>query len=823
MKPWLLQLHELTADQTPVVGGKAYNLGRLIRAGFKCPSGLVVSAIAYREFVQQHGLLPEIAAWLGECDVTNPQLLELTADHIGAMFIQREVSTAFADTVGSALSAYDEAPMAVRSSGSSEDLPFFSFAGQHETFLNVTGFPSVLLAIQRCWASLWSARAIQYRARAGIDHRTCVMAVILQPMIQSHVAGVAFTSDPSRSADDAVIINAASGLGEQVVAGSVSPDTLVVDRHTLLAKNLGGPGAEAPDPALDPDHVRAVAKVALGAERLFGRAQDVEWALYAGEIYVLQSRDITTAEQTKKARIGPLDRIFLEFFYDYFPRPMYAFDMAITGTLVDHTLGLAADFALRPAHHSDVLRENTDGSISVASALPRVSGRTIACFVPALLRALSTLRQNPDTWAAVHWPRLQQHFATLDAVDLTVLDGPELIRHCETLMSLRDSEVFLARRPYFWGGWLALAIFPLLVRCVAGADASRLQQILLSDLDHPTQRMNEQIAIIVERARAEAVRFTLVPRGKGCRMTFPLATEPPCPEIDRRLEKLILEFGGRSSELISLPSGKSWECDPEGILTLFNGLLAGAYRNPAGTPDRPVSIVSAQTRSGESVWRLRPADALLKKFLPKVRAMVRERDWVIHGYDCVSRYIRAVMFELGDRLLAKDVIVRREDIKFLSLSEVERVLCRPVATSEAKDLVMLRQFGRPRTTWEWQRPVKARRLAAHSDVVLSGLAASPGTHQGVARVVRSSEDFSRVSRGDILVCQATTPSWTPLFGIAGAVVADLGGALSHAAIVAREYGIPAVLNTSRATSALHDGDHYVVDGDKGIVCAVRKR
>jgi rifampicin phosphotransferase len=459
--PWLIPLDQLSVDNANLVGGKAFNLGRLIQAGFMSPPGWVLSTWGYRSFVEQYGLQTEIADTLGDCDVTNPVSLQHTSERIADRFLSCDLSSELMDSLGAALGSLGPSPtVAVRSSGTSEDLPRFSFAGQHDTILNVTGLSATAVAVRRCWASLWSARALQYRSRAGIDHRACAMAVIVQKMLPASAAGVAFTSDPAQPTSRRIIINAARGTGDVVVEGTVTPHSYAVDRQTLriVGRTTGASDSheagqaklegEGPsEPLLSSQQVRCIAVASLQIERLNGTPQDIEWALHGNAIHMLQARNITSGEKVDRQSHGILSRLVGEFFYDYFPRPMYHFDTSVMQSLVNHTLGLAADFALRPQKFEEIVRENEDGSLHVLPRPPALSWWTIPCFVPSLARAVATIRRNPDVWVAHCWPRLKQKLRPFEGQSLAQLDYRELVPYTRPRHLSCSPQLFL--------GWLA--------------------------------------------------------------------------------------------------------------------------------------------------------------------------------------------------------------------------------------------------------------------------------------------------------------------------------------------------------------------------------
>jgi pyruvate,water dikinase len=296
-----------------VVGGKGASLARLARAGFRVPPGFHVTISAYLDFIGRGGLDQAVLAAMPAVDVSDAATFDAASARIGELFTGQPLPAPTAAAIASAYASLgDDVPVAVRSSATVEDLPGMSAAGQHDTYLNVRGEAAVLDAVKRCWASLWSARAIGYRARRGVEPGEVSIAVVVQQLVLAEAAGVMFTIDPLDGAHDRVVISANWGLGESVVAGDVTPDVAVVDRTsgTLVSYQVGSKeimtvadGTAAPATAtpsglrsaavLSPRQAGELARVGLAIEALYDEPMDIEWALAAGELSVVQARPIT--------------------------------------------------------------------------------------------------------------------------------------------------------------------------------------------------------------------------------------------------------------------------------------------------------------------------------------------------------------------------------------------------------------------------------------------------------------------------------------------------------------------------------------------------
>jgi len=309
---------EGTRELRQILGGKGANLGEMTQAGIAVPPGFVVSAATYDDFLDANALRPRIGDHLARADVTNMQALQMVSQEIKQLVGAAQMAEAVAQAIAAAYERLGGGPVAVRSSATAEDLPQASFAGQQSTFLNVIGGERVAHAVKECWASLFEAQAIFYRAQGGFDHLSCGIAVPVQAMVQSELSGVMFTVNPITNDTGQIVIEGAYGLGEAVVSGLVTPDMYIVDKASLAiveravseqeremvrdatGQNAEGtvwrdiPIAQRSAQKLSDEQVAELVRLGLRVEQHYGRPQDIEWAIEDGELYILQARPVTT-------------------------------------------------------------------------------------------------------------------------------------------------------------------------------------------------------------------------------------------------------------------------------------------------------------------------------------------------------------------------------------------------------------------------------------------------------------------------------------------------------------------------------------------------
>lgn len=656
-------------------------------------------------------------------------------------------------------------PVAVRSSATAEDLPDASFAGQQETFLGIVG-DDVLEAVRRCWASLWGERAVAYRRAHGYGEDVA-LAVVVQRMVRADAAGVAFTVDPVTGRRE-VTVESAFGLGESVVSGAVTPDSFRVGRRVVARLgdkrtriDLTGDGTtvttEVPDPAapsIDEATARKVAALARRVERHYGRPMDIEWAAEGDRIWLLQARPITVVQE----RASRLDQWVHDDIVEHFPAP-YPLDIEITWRTLNVIRGTLANAGVEIGDARELVTIDDDG-------LARITPPRLRFRRPWRLLGTVALdrRLNPGDWGMARFCDFTDRIAAIDLAALSAADLVDLLRE-----GLDEATALLAARARNLGQY---GIRGGLIGALLKLSGSALTPFdLLADVDYVSTRVNRALADLVSSA--------------GDDVQAALAARPVNVDALRgtawweRLEDFLDRFGARTTRMYQVFSSRSWREDLPRFLTLLG----------RSTPPRQVAPASRP--------RLLP-----RRLLADYRAGHVMREASVLAFEELGCQLRRLAFEAGCRLgLAPEQVV------YLTFDELTAAVLG--GGGVAPDIAR-RQAQRHRAQAAW-----TARVASHG-AQGDGVAASPGRATGPARIVRGPEEFERLRPGDVLVCPATDPAWTPLFARAVAVVAQTGGRLSHAAIVAREYGIPAVLGMASALE-LPDGKMLEIDGSAGRV------
>jgi len=790
-------LADLTADHVELAGGKGANLGGLIRAGVSVPPGFVVTTSAYRHAAAGRPGPPR----------------QVPAD------LAAEIQAAYAE-----LSA---AAVAVRSSATTEDLTGAAFAGQHDTFLNVRGETDLLAAVVACWVSLWSGHAVDYRRRAGLDTPDVAMAVVVQRMVDAEMAGVMFTADPVTGARDRVVVDAVRGLGEALVSGRTTADHYVVDKHTAAVLDYAPGGQEVAvrarasggieegrvagaGPVLDPDQLAGLVAIGRAIETAFGSPQDIEWTGQGGELLVVQARAMTALpdEPGPRTLLRRGQRLFLRVLGDMMPSRPYPMDATLW--VPEAYAGVrqfmsAAGVRWRRTSGMFVERDGVVVSLEVPepSVTPLTPLRLLRSAVGGQPYTRARFLGDPEV------RRVLDEVAVLRALDLSRVSYAELAAPLRTGVS--SMRILLGRRrPYVARSGLRAARLAVVLGLLG---RPRLLPELLSGVDTKTTEANRDLERLAARVRASPVLSEGFHGGDPLTLPEVLAGSTEGREFLADHAAFLAEHGHREGALL-LISQPCWADDPAATL----GAISAMART-SGTAEGQGTARAEQQLFAHPVLRPALLRNVTQRWLAAARTLTQFREDT-HYYATIGiPMVRRILGEYGRRLVEAGVLDRAEDVHHLRAAELDLTWPPDYATvARLRSLVVRRARLRHSLAGEGWPPVGVDE-AVETDALLTGTGASAGRVTGPVRLVTSSADFSGLRAGEVLVAPYTNPSWTPLFALAAAVVVDTGSVGSHAAIVAREYGIPAVLGTRTATATLTDGQLITVDGTHGRVVA----
>jgi len=849
------------------VGGKGASLARLAGAGIPVPDGFHITTDAYRHFVEDNGLQPRILAALEGVDAARPATLEQAAQAIAALFA---AGTLPPDLAASIVHAYGTLPgdnpaVAVRSSATAEDLPEASFAGQQETFLNICETAPLLDAVRRCWASLWTARAIGYRLRQGIAPDEVALAVVVQILAPAETAGILFTANPVDGRRDQAVISAAWGLGEAIVGGLVTPDTLtvnkasgaVVDRQTadktvMTVRTADGTAEEpVPDelrraPALSDAAATSLARMGVQIEELYGMPMDIEWALVDGEIFILQARPITALPVSAEALAStwempdPKGHYMRVSITELLPDPLTPLFDTLGMGAIDRGIDRMTQEVLNmpPAALKGFMVSINGYAYQNAHFTARQWWLMLTRMVPAMIGAL---REGVPYWrnkTHPHYVATTQRWAAAPAAELST--GELWTGVMETLDAFGwhlGSLMVSTMGTTAGSEGLFTKVYEKLVQrpgdpaaptFVMGFDSIPIQgEKALYDL---AQWVREQPELAAYLAATPAIALAAA-------WQAPAAPNSVRAEVwlawQARFAAYLERFG---YSIYDMDFAKPLPMDdPAPLLETLKLFVAGQGKSPYNRQQeyaerREAAVASVRQRiGGIRRW-------LFEKTLRWAQSQAPLREDGIAEIGLGYPALRRLLHELGDRLAGAGAIAAAGDIYWLTQDELMAAV-QAMETGRACEALSARVeerkagwHARKQLTPPPQLPLNAKYLGmiktegliamrveqADGDAI-RGLGASPGKVTGTAYVLHGPEDFEQMKPGAILVASITTPAWTPLFALAAGVVTDIGGPLSHGSIVAREYGIPAVLGTGVAMKRIHSGQTITVDGSTGVV------
>ncbi len=859
---YALGFEEIDQTQVALVGGKGAHLGALSRIeGVRVPPGFCVTTEAFQRFVA-----PSLDAQLEQLSRLKPDDREairaLSAElrrTLEATVVPHDVAAAI---TGALARLGEHVACAVRSSATAEDLPTASFAGQQDTYLNVVGASAVLEHVRRCWASLFTERAVTYRLRNGFDHRKVHMAVVVQQMVFPQAAGILFTADPITGHRKVASVEASFGLGEALVSGLVNADVFKVRDGELVSKSVATkqlaihalPEGGTQQRTLEPERqqqpaltdAQVVRLVQLGRriEAHFGCPQDIEWCLVGDDFHIVQSRPITTLFPIPAASDGE-NHVYVSVGHQQMMtdamrplgislwkltagRPMHEAGgrlfVDVTALLASPAsrAGLVAGLgksdpligdALQTVLERDFIRALPDGSAGGAPAGAAPAGGAPAPLEadPALVteliaRSEASLAVLKRDIRAKSGPSLLD-FILVDLQELKrLLTDPQSFR---TFMSAIEATWWLNAQLHEWLG-----------------EKSAADTLTLSAPHNVTSEMGRALLRVADVIRPHAAVVAFLEQVEDEDFLEQLRALEGGQEARDAIRDFLDTYGMRCAGEIDITRPR-WSERPTTLLPMLLGNIRN-FEPGAGERLFEQGHREAQKKAQDVLERLRALPDGEQKAEETRRAIARVRTFIGYReypkYGMVSRYFvyKQALMEEAERLVQAHVLREKEDLYFLTFQELHEV----VRTHQVDERLIQQRKDAFRS---YQALTPPRVLTSEGEVItgtyrrgdlptgaLAGLAVSAGTVEGRARVILDVAK-AKLEPGDILVTAYTDPSWTPLFVAIKGLVTEVGGLMTHGAVIAREYGLPAVVGVENATRLIRDGQRIRVHGTDGYV------
>ena len=857
---YVLGFQEIDTTQVAVVGGKGAHLGELSRIeGIRVPAGFCVTTNAFRRIMAQ---APSIDDLLDRLSCLNPgdrnAIRKLSAE------IRRTLEgVAIPDDVAAAITLAlarlgEQAAYAVRSSATAEDLPTASFAGQQDTYLNVVGPAAILQHISRCWASLFTEQAVTYRLRNGFDHRKVHMAVVVQQMVFPQAAGILFTADPVTSNRKVSSVEASFGLGEALVSGLVNADAYKVRDGEVVAKAVGdkqlaihaSPAGGTEEKAIEPERqeqpaltdaqVVRLAQLGRRIEAHFGRPQDIEWCLVDDGFQIVQSRPITTLFPIPAAgdrenhvyvsvghqqmmtdpmkplglslwQLTALPRMYEaggRLFVDVAPAPGFASDPCRrpggpgeTDPLIGDALQTILD---RGDFIASIPDDGRDGPPAGSAPAPIETDPTIVAELIG--------RSQASIAAMARDIRTKSGSALLDFILADIQELKRLLfdpQSHQVIMAGMEASWWLNEQLEAWLGEKNAA--DTLAQSVPGNVTSEMGLALLDVADVIRPHPEWWHSCNTSRTRTSSTSWPSSPGGRQARDAILAYLDTYGMRCVGEIDITRPRWSERPSTLVPVLLGNIKNFEPGAGRRRFEQGRQEAWEKEQELLERLRALPDGERKAEEA-----------KRMIDRVRTFSGYREYPKYRIVSRSFVYKQALLEEAERLVHADVLREKEDIFYLTFQELHDV----VRTNHMDDQLIRQRKDAFRS---YQALTPPRVLTSDGEVVagayrrddlpagaLVGLAVSAGTIEGRARVILDIAEAD-LEPGDILVTPYTDPSWTPLFVAIKGLVTEVGGLMTHGAVIAREYGLPAVVGVEHATRLIRDGQRIRVHGTDGFV------
>ncbi|GHO46072.1 phosphoenolpyruvate synthase [Ktedonospora formicarum] len=869
MSSYVLGFQDIDKTKRMAVGGKGANLGELSKIeGIHVPEGFCISTKAFKRIIGEAPSINELLDQLSLLKVEDRDKIGELSGEIRRVIEETAIPQDIYEEIAHLLSRLNgKNAYAIRSSATAEDLPAASFAGQQDTYLNIIGKEAILKHISKCWASLFTERAVIYRLQNGFDHRKVQLSVVIQKMVFPQVAGILFTADPITSNRKVSSIDASFGLGEALVSGLVNADNYKVRNGKILDKKIstkklaiyaskgGGTKEQEIEPerqnrqALTDEHVLQLERMGRKIEEHFGCPQDIEWCLVDDTFYVVQSRPITTIYPIPEANdqenrvyisvghqqmmIDPMKPLGLSIFQLTAVRPMFK---AGGRLFVDVTDNLAS-----PASRAIIVNNMGQHDPLIKDAIVSILERkNFIKLLPDEKKEQSPVKSNKGMSSAgfqapfennpeivsdlmkksqTSIEELKQNIQTKsgsDVCDFILEDIQQQLK--KILRDPQSSSVFMAAiNASAWlnenmDKWLGEKnVADTLSQSVPNNITSEMGLALLdvADVIRPYPEVIEYLQHVKDDAFLdELVKFDGGQEIRDAIYTFLHKYGMRCVgEIDITKTR----WSEKPTTLVPIILSNIKNFEPHASHRKFEQGRLEALQNEQELLERLKQLPDGEQKAKET-----------KRMINLVRNFIGYREYPKYGI--VNRYFvyKQALLKEAEQLVQANIIHEKEDIYYLTFQELHEVvrthtLDHQIISKRKEEHKFYEKLTPPRVITSDGEIIagKYKRENLPAEAIV-GLPVSSGIIEGRARVIFKMEDAD-LEDGDILVTSFTDPSWTPLFVSIKGLVTEVGGLMTHGAVIAREYGLPAVIGVENATKQIKDGERIRVNGTEGYV------
>ncbi|MBP9477561.1 MAG: phosphoenolpyruvate synthase [Sebaldella sp.] len=875
---YILYFNEIGKKDLPLVGGKGANLGELFNNGFLVPAGFCVTTDAFK-LITKNEEINNLIKKLDNLKNNNIEDVELIGKEIRDKIKELKVSEAVKIAVYGALNNSGANDFyAVRSSATAEDLLGTSFAGQQDTYLNISGYENLMVAIQSCWASLFTDRAIIYRIKNGFTHEHVELSVIIQKMIFSEVSGIMFTADPITGNREILNIDASFGLGEALVSGLVTPDFYQVYNSEIINKQIsqkdigifpekiGGiikkniEDNEKNKQVLTEREILELTETGVNVQKVFGNPQDIEWALYQGKFYILQSRPITSLYPIPLIKDSEKHVFFSFGHVQMMTNAMKPLALSIFETVkifdkpnskeytrllydaggrmfidISYFLGIEK---IRGKISSVIKYVDEQASFAVQELVDRGEifandekfQKKLFKFIAPILRkiGLNIYLKNSDKTKI----RAKKFFDTMYVKwekEINSLNGTERLEKIRLYISRMINFLLSNGVQYPASGIVALSKIKKI--CAECFDESKVQELLanlnISLENNVTSEMMMEIYDIAELVRDNKELISALKETNNENFWSDIEKIPNSSQFIEKMKEFMIKYGMRCAGEIDI-TRKRWVETPKELVPFIMSHIQTSKTNEhhekfeegkvtaKNTEKEIIEAVKAKLGKGKA----KKVEKLIKVYRNLMGFRESPKYFIVKFFGLV----RGIILEEAYEMEKQNVLPNKEDVFYFSLDEIIEI-----ATGSYKKNIKETLIERKEDFKIYEKLTPPRVMTSNGEIItgkiknskapegtLTGTAASSGIVEGIARVVLTVSEADLKS-GEIMIAPFTDPAWTPLFNSVSGLVIEVGGMMTHGSVIAREYGIPAVVGVNNATKIIKTGDKIRVNGTEGYV------
>lgn len=822
MADLIIELADIMPRHLAVCGSKATNLGVIARKSRTAP-GFCLVTTAYFQSLRKTGLQDQINQLANSVSGESLEELEQVSKEIRYLIkginLPVEVEEALRRGYHKLTKGEEGIKVAVRSSATAEDLPTASFAGQLESYLNRESWQQVKEAVINCWASLWTPRAMHYRLQKQLAHEDVGMAVIIQKMVPAQVSGVMFTANPMTHSRREIYIEAVPGLAEGLVQGQVSGEVYTFDKEQNFVSSRRFQGNY---PLLTDFALRQLAHEGKKLEYLFEDYQDVEWAFYNDELFILQTRPVTTLTE-EELKLPPLERmtpIQREIFVNIqerFPEPALPLDTVVAK--IYYLSLFNAYFEL--GFHVPVVdwRKAEQGIFPEHFTPPAIKPSFRRVFSLGKMLAGDLMKEWQYNEAAFdkYVQLMQQDMLKNFPMEIIleyIEDGLRDFQRANTFRYLL----------YIQYGYM-YRLLEKLLKTFYGETGQEIFEDIVVGQPQATMKINRLLQDIANLIRNRPPVKEYVLTHSPEEIAAEISRLPDTEQVMSVFDTLMHQYGHREiSQGLGGIGAATWQDRPEVVWGMVKSLVRQdpdvSYQEGDHTERRKKAEAKLSALASQGWGRVIPLQKVFRNLVDFSRRYTAFRENSHVYLTQAMQVFRTLFLSIGRRLVEKGYLKEEQDIMYLTYWEVRDLI---------QDLYSLKDVSR-RSLEEKLRERKRHYLdrkrrwstltISHlpaGETVLHGIGASRGLATGFCRIIQHPGELDRLQPGDILVALSTNPSWTPVFPMLGGLIVEHGSPLSHAAIIAREYGIPAVMGVKGVTKLLCDGEQVSIDGSLGLI------